>query len=353
MIVFRADGNSNIGLGHVMRNLSIADAFRQVGETCCFIMAEDVLRGLVEERGYEVRVLGTSNDRMPEEMPLLTPVLEELRPRLVFVDSYFVTEKYLKALHKICSTMGAGLVYLDDVLAFPYACDVLINYNIFASEDAYKKLYALCSDGACPRMLLGTSYAPLRAEFQRLPDRNVRKGATDVLISTGGADFEHICVEMVRAVLHHDEWKKYRFHFVVGAMNEDKPEICELARQAQNVFLHENVRNMSELMQSCDVAISAAGSTMYELCATQTPTITYILADNQIPGAEGFASKGVLQNAGDVRELGVEVLVENVLIQAVELLKNYEERVEISRRMKNVVDGNGAERVAKAVEFDF
>ena len=158
MIVFRADGHSNIGLGHVMRNLSIADAFRQVGETCCFIVAEDVLRGLVEERGYETRVLGTSYNRMPEELPLLKPVLKELRPRLVFVDSYFVTEKYLKALHKICSTMGTGLVYLDDMLAFPYACDVLINYNIFASEDAYKKLYALCSYGSCINANLKVSH---------------------------------------------------------------------------------------------------------------------------------------------------------------------------------------------------
>ncbi len=89
------------------------------------------------------------------------------------------------------------LIYLDDILTFPYLCDALINYNIYASLDDYKALY----DGKeSPRLLLGTGYAPLRSEFQNPYDRIVKKDAREVLIFTGGADGEHVAIEMIETL---------------------------------------------------------------------------------------------------------------------------------------------------------
>lgn len=346
MILFRADGNANVGLGHVMRNLSIADAFHKLGEANCFAVADESMQELIACRGYEVKVLGTKYDQMDTEIDLLEDLVKTLRPKALLVDSYFVTDTYLHSLHEICKEANALLVYVDDVLAFPYECDVLINYNIYATPEEYRRLY---KDLSLPELLLGTMYAPLRTEFQGLKNRKLRMDAKDILISTGGADFEHFGLELLRAILRHDNWNNYRFHFVIGAMNEDKVEIERIASNAEHICLHKNVSNMSELMQACDVAVSAAGSTLYELCVTQTPSVTYILADNQIPGAEGFTQKGVLSNAGDVRVLGLEQLANNVLNEAVDLLNDFEKRSAISEKMKSVVDGNGAERIASEI----
>ena len=107
---------------------------------------------------------------------------------------------------------------------------------------------------------------------------------------------------------------------------------------------------MSELMQKCDVAISAAGSTLYELCVTQTPAITYILEDNQVPGAKGFEDEGVLKCAGDLRELGVDTLVDKMLSEAINLADSYEERLSIAAKMKKIIDGKGAERIAQEIK---
>ena len=340
MIIFRADGNSSVGAGHVMRCLSIADAAKQAGEKCIFITATADFEEIIVSRGFEVRVLGTDyTDMEAEDLPA---VLEAYKPSALFVDSYFATENYLGSLLKYCRKKDTKLVYLDDVLSFAYPCDILINYNIYGKEADYARLY---QGKQSPQLLLGTAYAPLRAEFQNRASRVIRQNANSVLVSTGGADSEHIAVELVKLAGKNP----YIFHFVIGALNTDKECIRELAKGADNIILHEAVTSMALLMESCDVAISAAGSTLYELCATQTPTLTYVLADNQIPGAEEFCAYGVMKNCGDVRNLGTKELARRLLDSAGELLGDYEKRVRIATNMQSIVDGNGAKRMINEV----
>ncbi len=346
MILFRADGNPSIGLGHIMRNLSIADAFREMGEYCCFVLADDRLTDLIQSRGFACKVLGSAYDHMDSEVDQFCDIICDVKPKTVFLDSYFVTENYFDTLHEFCMSNEVKLVYVDDILSFPYACDVLLNYNIYASEGKYRKLY---KGFDLPQFILGTAYAPLRKEFQDLPERTVKEQGRVILVSTGGADSEHLGVELAKKIADHNKWRDYVFHFIVGSMNGDKDQLESIVKRTSNIVLHENVRAMATLMQSCDMAVSAAGSTMYELCATQTPTITYVLADNQIPGADGFERNGIIYNAGDIRVTGAKKLAEKILDQAVELANDYQERCDISNRMKSVVDGKGAMRIAESI----
>lgn len=345
-ILFRADAGPSIGLGHIMRCLSVADAAASFEQQALFILADDMAQGLVASRGYPSIVLGTAYHNLEGETERVRSIIAEKKPGALVVDSYFVTERYLSALLHICRSVGCMQVYMDDVPAFPYPCDMLLNYNIYAPGADYKGLYQGTED--VPGFLLGTSFAPLRREFQNLPPRMVRRQGRDIFISTGGSDYEHITLEFA------DEIRKRAagediFHVIVGAMNGDKELIYDKAKDCPNMVLHENVENVSALMQTCDVAISAAGSTLYELCATQTPAITYILADNQIPGAEGFEHHGVLQCAGDVRQMGTHRLVKMLLESAIELCGDYSARCRIVGKMSGVVDGRGAERIAKKI----
>lgn len=343
-ILFRADANPSIGFGHIMRCLSIADAAAACNREVLFILADDTVREPVVGRGYPSIVLGTSYRDLEKETEKVCSIIEEKKADALVVDSYFVTERYLNALWSSCRSVSCRLVYMDDVLAFPYPCDVLLNYNIYAPEADYKGLYQGAEE--VPAFLLGTDFAPLRREFQNLPPCMVRIQGRDILISTGGSDCEHITLALVEEI-HKRAGGELTFHVIVGAMNEDKKTISNKAKYCTNIVLHENVKHMSALMQVCDVAISAAGSTLYELCATQTPTITYILADNQILGAESFEHHGLLQCAGDVRLLGTKKLAEKLLDSAIELCGNYSKRCQIAEKMSKVVDGRGAERIAE------
>ena len=100
---------------------------------------------------------------------------------------------------------------------------------------------------------------------------------------------------------------------------------------------------MSELMSICDVAISAAGSTLYELCACGVPTITYVIADNQIDGAREFERKGLMIKSGDLRETDYDCrsLINNLR----DLISDNIKRKTMSESASMIVDGNGAKNI--------
>ena len=114
MIAFRADGNSKIGSGHIMRCLSIADAASFINEECSFIMASSDFSDMVDSRGYKHYELGTDYRNM--EIENLAPILERIKPSIVVVDSFSVTPKYLNLLHTYCTKQGIILAYIDDSL---------------------------------------------------------------------------------------------------------------------------------------------------------------------------------------------------------------------------------------------
>ena len=348
MFFFRADGNPAIGAGHVMRCLSIAGA---ANEPCMFVTADSFFYDMIVSKGHQVFVMHTDYRRMEQELSQLLALIRKQQPSVLFVDSYYVTSFYLSALQKACEHISCALVYIDDVLSFPYPCNILLNYNIYGPDkkQTYENMYRT-ADIRPPRLLLGPSYAPLRSEFQNLPERIVNPEARHILISTGGSDPEHIARDLAAYIADHSDClEQLVFHFIIGAMNEDQELIRQLAASSPNIILHVNVNNMGELMRRSDLAVSAAGSTLYELCATQTPTITYVLADNQLPGAEGFERHGILRCVGDVRKLGNR-LPERLIDEALLLAKCYDERAEIAHRQRAVVDGNGAEHVVAALQ---
>lgn len=348
-VLFRADGNPSIGAGHVMRCLSIADAAMDKGVESIFVTAGDEFANIIENRGFRHIVLGSDYRNMDDELPKVVQIIDDEQPVALIMDSYYVTESYLRSLKQALNAVGSRLVYIDDILSFPYLCDTLINYNIYADEEAYKVLY---NGYSTPDMLLGTAYAPLRSEFRsavgKKPVRADR--GRQILVSTGGADFEHLMIELVREAKRQDTDQV--FHFVVGAANEDRDLIVSEAAGESNLILHENVTNMSELMLSCNAAISAAGSTLYELCACRVPTVTYILADNQIPGARGFEQRGIMKCAGDIRETGAVELSARLIDMALELCNNEGECALIAERQGSVVDGKGAEKIIEKLTLN-
>lgn len=340
LVYFRADANCILGSGHIMRCLSIAAALRAQGRDCVFLTADQNADGLLNGKAVGHCCLNSRWDDLEAELPQMERLLMEQKPDLLVVDHYYVTERYLASLRK-----HTCVIYLDDLRSFRYPCDLLINYNAYALdwENDYRSQYADTST----KLLLGPQYAPLREEFQHLPPKEIRESVRDVLISTGGADPANVAGVMLEMIAGESSWKSITFHFVVGALNPNLPAMERAAAALPNVCLHQNVHRMSLLMQACDVAVAAAGSTLYELCACGVPTITYVLADNQIPGAEGFARRGIMLSAGDCR-MGKEfpAMVKRCL-QA--LLVSQTRRKELSAVMQASIDGTGAERIAQAL----
>ena len=333
MIWIRADGGKEIGTGHVMRCLSIAEALCQMGEQVCFLVADDSAVPLLEAQGHEYRVLGSSYWELEEELPILLPMLGEAEKSLILADSYFVTAEYLRQVRELMP-----VCYMDDRGISSLPVDLLINYNIFAE----RSLYGEGSGGT--EYLLGTQFAPLRPEFQKasVPVRNRVKR---VLITTGGSDRYGLAGKILREALCGSQTEDLEYCVVSGIYNQHLPQLLELERHNENVHIFSNVSDMAELMRSCDIAVSAGGSTMYELCAVGVPILCFSFVDNQEKIVEGFRQKEVVCFGGNYLSQGERMI--RLMIEHIALLRNSVElRRSCSVKERELVDGQGAMRIA-------
>ncbi len=348
MIFIRADANAKIGLGHLMRCIGIADAALINNDVVFYTAGEDA-GDILKNHNIENVIINASYENMNSELQYFKEEILKKKPEVVFVDSYYVTPDYLQELYHSCKSYGGKLVYIDDIAKFAYPCDYLINYNLFGPDllGDYKKMY---KEKELPTMLLGGDYVPLRKEFSHIGERKVKETADSILVSSGGSDLVHITLEMVKYISERYKEKDcYTFNIIVGQLNHDLDEIKKIAANATNIHIFHSVSNMASLMCCNDVAISASGSTLYELCATQTPAITYTLADNQVKGAEKFKSLGLMRYVGDARLKGAHELAEELINQAVLLCKDYAERNIMAKKQKEAVSVNGAAAIISKV----
>lgn len=334
MIFIRADANERIGTGHVMRCMAIADALKQCGQQVCFLIADDRGSCLLKDRNQEYLVLHTDYASMEEELPRLRQIFEEKKPDFFLADSYSATPDYLREVRK---HVPVGL--LDDGVLTGYPVDVLINYNIFAA----RSLYGTAGE-TCTRYLLGPEYVPLRREFTGV-DYAVRERAERVLITTGGSDKYNLGAELLKKALAGTDTADMQYTVVSGAYNTHFRELQELAYRHENVRVCSNVGDMSRLMRDSDLAVSAGGSTMYELSAVGVPVICFSFVDNQERIVKGFAEKGLVCFGGDYLAQGGS-MTEEIVYHIGRLAADFNLRKSCSQKLRNLVDGQGALRIA-------
>ena len=378
MVVIRADANSKIGMGHVMRCLSVVDALVKRGEEVLFVTADDTPVPLLTKKGVPYRVLHTDYADMEAELPKLWNALSELpqgpgvpeatlpqRNTFILVDSYYVTEKYLAALKKRITT-----IYMDDIYAFSYPVDMLINYNIYGEEMGYEKDAAF----ADTKLLLGTEYVPLREEFaagagyaqsrkelsaetenvtpaeDRLHQMAEQGRTADggILITTGGSDSFNLAGQLLMEAMKYDALKEKEYHVVSGSLNLHIGELQALAQKHENIHIHCNVTNMAELMAESEIALSAGGSTLYEFCAMGVPVIAFSFAENQERLVQTFVKRGIAQYGGNYRTDGNK-MIQNTIAGLETLLEDENLRTEYRKKARALVDGKGADRIAEAI----
>ena len=346
LVYFRTDGNSHIATGHLVRCLSIADACFSLGMKVCFLVSDQESQALLQSFDpacrFPVRILETAvYDDLEKELPEVLGMLNEAgqAEQIFFLDSYYVTEHYLSAVRT-----AAKVAYLDDLQLFDYPADLLINYDVIpeSRSASYQAAYQNAA-----RTLLGASYTPLRAQFTNLQPY-CRDRVSNILVTTGGSDPYHFCLRLIAAFRENSFLHLCQLHVVVGRLNEDKDKLYKLADELPFLQLHENVSDMASLMASCDLAVSAAGTTLYELCAAGVPSMSFCLADNQLTAAKAFDEAGAIPCAGDIRCNCDEVLVK-IMNFVTDMLGNFQKRLTAQATMRQLVDGKGAVRIAKAL----
>ena len=353
LIYFRADGNDRIATGHLVRCLSVADACQKHGMAAHFLVSDAVSASLLKETllaPFPVTCLpGACCDNPERELPALLPLLAASGPEkpLFFLDSYLVTEPYLDADGRIAKT-----AYLDDLQLFDYPVDLLINYDVIPKQamPSFRAFY-----GRAKKCLLGASYTPLGSRFANR-EMPVRATVSQVLVTTGASDPHHFCLSFIDRLekmlfRRPDSFSGMTFHIVAGSLNYDAETLFAVARRLPCLRVHGHVSDMASLMEDCDLAVSASGTTLYELCALGVPAVSDTMADNQLASARAFAAVGAIPCAGDIRSSMEHSLdgIFDFLTQMSQKDRSFAKRKSAHEIMRGLIDGNGSARIAEAL----
>jgi UDP-2,4-diacetamido-2,4,6-trideoxy-beta-L-altropyranose hydrolase len=348
-IGFRVDASAQIGTGHFMRCLTLADGLKERGAQSIFVSRDlpGHLRAMLNDRGHESASLDATVDKgvkgdLAHGAWLRTSQAQDAADTLdalsgrplhwMVVDHYALDGRWETMLRGSAAQIAA----IDDIADRIHDCDLLLDQNLHADADARYR-------GKVPDRcvtLLGPRFALLRQEFHALRQRvRRRSGEVDrILIFFGGADADNYTGEAVAAIgglgiarLHAD---------VVMAASHPKGD--EIAAQCTRFGFdyHRQTDRMAELIASADLAIGAGGTTTWERCCLGLPTLAICLADNQRDQIAAAAQEGLLYapESGDERMLMIQRHV-------TALIENRPLREMMSRAGMRAVDGRGVFRV--------
>ena len=333
-VLIRADGNERIGSGHIMRTKSIATELKELGAKVLYALADERGKRLINNEFQSV-VLSSNYECLDDEINALSSVVKEQEIKLILLDSYFVTPKYFKELKKL-----AKVAYIDDLDAFAYECEALINYSAFFDKNEYKARQNLAK-----KHFLGSEFAPLRAEFGSTQKSSKNTQKKQVLLTTGNTDLLGIMPRLLEAFLSDESLKNLEFLAISGAFNEHENKLLALSAKHKNIKVLKSPENMAQIMAEADFVLSAGGSTLYELASLAKAVICFSIAANQ-NNIKSWAEAGAMLYAGDAKADSHSVVARSVnLLKS--LLNDENLAKTLGQKAHFFVDGKGAIRLAK------
>jgi len=324
-VAFRVDASLQIGSGHVMRCLTLAEALRQQGAQCQFISRAQPghLLQLIQDRGFVLTTL-------PENIPMLSSdleygnkfekdpahadwlgcdwqtdaeqtraVLTDYQAEWLVVDHYALDQRWEHVLLASCRK----LMVIDDLADRPHQCDLLLDQNLGRQTADYENLvHADC------KLLVGPHYALLRPEFATLREYSLQRRQQpvlkNILITMGGVDQPNATGRVLQALKHCQLPEDCRITVVMGAQ---APWLIQVQALAQDMpwptQVLVNIHDMAQCMADSDLAIGAAGGTSWERCCLGLPSLMIVLADNQKSGAQALQKIKAAQLFGSLSDI--------------------------------------------------
>ncbi|WP_417277137.1 UDP-2,4-diacetamido-2,4,6-trideoxy-beta-L-altropyranose hydrolase [Castellaniella sp.] len=353
-VFFRADASLQIGTGHIMRCLTLADTLTAEGVECHFICRDHPgnLIDLVRRRGFQVHVLPADADWVPSKGGLAHAawlgsdwqtdaqqsecVLKDTQCDWLIVDHYALDSCWESALQPYYKK----LMVIDDLADRHHACSLLLDQNWHGDKTPHRYNMLLPPNAV---RLLGPQYALLRPEYAQLrslmPPRDglVRR----VLVFMGGSDPTNQTAKVLQALMHRDlSW--IAVDVIVGTNHPDPSGLAALAEARSGTIIHTGLPSLAGLMARADLMISAGGSTTWERLCLGLPCLVVSIADNQTATQLALASSGFSRFIGEMER----VTTESILEEMRWALHNQHELVKQSQSGQSLVARSGATRVS-------
>ena len=333
-IVFRVDSSSQMGVGHLMRCLTLADELKKQNHNTTFICRE--LKGnLIKLIEHRVLILPVDKDFQSDDLYLswLGATQEQDAKQtiqvihdnadLLIVDSYALDEVW----HKQLKPHAKKIMVIDDLADREFDCDVLLNQNLASKQGDYQgKVPSDCE------LLLGCEYALLRPEFaafrkRALEKRKKTQEIKNILISMGGSDKKNITYNVLQQLND-----GFNIVVVLSSASLHREMIMDYVK-GKNIEVIINADNMAELMLDADLAIGAGGSTSWERCCLGLPTLLFVTAENQ---------KVIAEN---LERLGAVMIVRSLKDDLQMIVSNFDLWRTMSEKSQAICDGFGVKRI--------
>ena len=335
-LVIRADANTQIGTGHVMRCLALAQAWQDKGGEAVFVTAFSMPEGIrarLANEGFNVIQLDSVPGSLTDAEQT-AQLAHQAKAQWLVVDGYHFGSEY----QKMIKDNHLKLMVVDDYgHAKHYYADIVLNQNIHADESFYSNREPYS------HLLLGIKHLLLRREFWSWHEQKARIPAIakKILVTMGGSNPDNFTYRIMTA-LSYLNIENLEVFVVIGSGNPHKQmlkNVCKNLIIPTKLFV--NVSNMPELMASVNLAISAGGSTIWELAFMGVPTIGCARAKQEEMLLRTTAQMGITINFGVDQNLGPEEIGSEVI----DLAHNRCLRTEMCQIGQVTVDGYGSERV--------
>ncbi|MBT2625101.1 UDP-2,4-diacetamido-2,4,6-trideoxy-beta-L-altropyranose hydrolase [Bacillus sp. ISL-32] len=347
-ILFRTDASIEIGTGHVMRCLTLANALRKKGANIIFVCRnlQGHLAEVIREKQFDLIMLPEPKNVF---IPKITPhsdwlgvpwyvdaaetisAMKDMNMdiSLLIIDHYAIDINWEMNVKKHVKKM----MVIDDLADRLHDCDILLDQNLYHH---YKDRYVNLVPKSC-KQFLGPEYVLLRDEFYSfLPHHINRDGSVKkILVFFGGSDPTNETKKVMKAFQQLPS-QDIELDIVIGNTNTHKNEIETICKKHAFCSFHCQVNHMAELMYNADLAIGAGGSTTWERCYLGLPSIVITVAENQ----ESIAQ--TLDQLGAIKYLGPKESVnESDVVSAIqEMMNNPLPLKQMSRKARLLLEGN-------------
>ncbi|MGY3893990.1 UDP-2,4-diacetamido-2,4,6-trideoxy-beta-L-altropyranose hydrolase [Aeromonas enterica] len=320
-VAFRLDAGAEIGLGHLMRCLAIADRLRAAGAECHFLCHDLSAHLLPLLRPHHHHPLSALDD---------AGTLPRLQPDWLIVDHYRIDQRLETELAVHCNQ----LLVIDDLADRPHHCQLLLDQGPLRTAADYQPLIP-----ADCQLLLGTDYALLRPAYRQLARQQTSQWQRG-LICFGGADPAGACLTTFNSLTRLPWARTIRWTLVAGGANPFWPELEQRVAELSElkIVLLRQSDQMADLMSRHDFAIGAAGGMTWERACLGLPTLAVPIVDNQQFNDQVIARFQLAER------LTLSELAEPArLLQALQQLEQQAD--DYRRRGQQQVDGLGLDRL--------
>ncbi len=340
-------GGHEIGMGHVMRCLSLANLLRSEKVAVSFCLkngydSEECLSTVsnkVKSEGFNVRYLEDKIDK----------ILDEEMPEVLFID--FPHHVRRSEYGDNAKKRGIVNVVFDDMLLNGETADVVINPSLVITKQPRVNSQSFYTGGEYT-VINGSFLPPPTHPLDGCPallckegkrEADIRKCVKNILITMGGSDPTMQTEKIINSLLITHYSELINIDVVIGMAYKEKTEVRS---QKSEVRIHHDVKNMAELMAKADMAFVAGGITLYEAASMGLPVIVIAQDKYQELAAMEFQKRGFGKYLGFFSDVTKDMISEGFK----ELINDYDRRKRMSDIGRGLVDGKGVYRVAEIIK---